>query len=26
VDFDGLPAGAQRLADGLTVGRVVWEA
>jgi NADPH2:quinone reductase len=26
VDFDGLPAGAQRLADGRTVGRVVWEA
>jgi NADPH2:quinone reductase len=26
VDFDGLPAGAQRLSDGLTVGRVVWEA
>jgi NADPH:quinone reductase len=26
VDFDGLPAGVQRLADGGTVGRVVWEA
>ena len=26
VDFDALPAGAQRLADGVTVGRVVWEA
>jgi NADPH2:quinone reductase len=26
VDFDGLPAGAQRLADGRTVGRVVWDA
>jgi NADPH2:quinone reductase len=26
VDFDGLAAGVQRLADGQTVGRVVWEA
>ena len=26
VDFDGLPGGAQRLADGRTVGRVVWDA
>ena len=26
VGFDGLPAGVQRLADGETVGRVVWEA
>src|SRR3954469_16914817 len=26
VDFDGLAAGVQRLADGRTVGRVVWEA
>ena len=26
VSFDGLPAGVQRLADGTTVGRVVWEA
>jgi NADPH2:quinone reductase len=25
VTFDGLPAGVQRLADGDTVGRVVWE-
>jgi NADPH2:quinone reductase len=25
VSFDGLPAGVQRLADGTTVGRVVWE-
>ena len=26
VSFDELPAGVQRLADGATVGRVVWEA
>jgi NADPH2:quinone reductase len=26
VTFDDLPAGEQRLADGETVGRVVWEA
>jgi NADPH2:quinone reductase len=26
VTFDDLPAGVQRLADGETVGRVVWEA
>jgi NADPH2:quinone reductase len=26
VRFDGLPEGVQRLADGVTVGRVVWEA
>jgi len=26
VPFDGLPEGVQRLADGVTVGRVVWEA
>jgi NADPH2:quinone reductase len=26
VGFDDLPAGVQRLADGETVGRVVWEA
>ncbi len=26
VSFDDLPGGVQRLADGTTVGRVVWEA
>ena len=26
VPFDGLAEGVQRLADGITVGRVVWEA
>jgi NADPH2:quinone reductase len=26
VGFEGLPAGVQRLADGTTVGRVVWQA